>query len=131
MTPTKTIKTRPRPIRTPRGGAMLPATAQRDAARRNRYEVIYERTLLLALLTAKFPSHIAPVRAKISPTDEWKWVVCVHTPTANLAWKISDEDRTTIFAKLLDRPDDADTLTKEAKVERLEELVALTAPLVW
>lgn len=107
------------------------ATAQRDAARRNRYEVLYERNLLLRLLCAQFPAHVAPAATAKSPTDTWRWVVCVHTPTGYFTWKITEEDRETVFVALDERPDDWERHTHEHKIAALEELVNLKQPLPW
>jgi hypothetical protein len=115
----------------PRGRRPLSATAQRDAARRNRYEILYERNLLLRLLCAHFPAHVAPAATAKSPTDTWRWVVCVHTPTGKFTWKITDEDRTTVFVALNERPDDWDRHTHGDKIAGLEDLVDLKAPLAW
>src|SRR5580765_8159888 len=114
------------PVRTRRTAS---ATAQRDAARRNRYVVLYERNLLLRLLCAQFPAHLAPAATAKSATDTWRWVVCLHTPTGHLTWKITDEDKETMFAELPERPDDWDRHTHDHKIAALEELVGLRPPL--
>jgi hypothetical protein len=107
------------------------ATAQRDAARRNRYEVLYERNLLLRLLCAQFRAHVAPATTATSPTDTWRWVVCLHTPNGNQTWKITDEEREMLFAALPERPDDAERHTHDQKIAALEDLVDLRPPVPW
>jgi hypothetical protein len=106
------------------------STKQRDAARRNRLEVIEERTLLLALLATKLPAHIAPLRVKPSATDQFKWALCLHSADdkTRVTWKISHLDRMTTFERLPLRADDADPdQTKDSRIEALERLVGLSA----
>ncbi|HMF95112.1 MAG TPA: hypothetical protein VKE96_12490 [Vicinamibacterales bacterium] len=124
----------------------LSATDQRDAARRNRYEIIHERNLLLALLTRIYPSHLAPTRATTARPrpltdgsivqeapqasrdyDQMRFVVCVHTPLRILAWKISVEEREEVFGHLAETEDDWVPHTKEEKIDTLEALVAQLA----
>jgi hypothetical protein len=100
------------------------ATKQREAARSNRHEVLHERNLLLALVAAQFPAHIAPSKFATSAKDDWKWIVCVHLPERYLVWRISDEERRTVFAALAERPDDSERHTHEEKIGTLEALVA-------
>jgi hypothetical protein len=100
------------------------ATKQRDAARSNRHEVLHERNLLLALLTAQYPAHIAPSAFATSAKDDWKWIVCVHLPARHLVWRISDEERRTVFAALAEQPDDSERHTHDEKIATLEALVA-------
>ena len=121
---------------------MKTASAQRDAARANRNVTLEERNLLLALLARLYPMHVSPATL-VAPDYTWdeagqqwlktgtahdadvmRWVVCVHTEVAKLAWKIDDDARQEIFAHVPDGLDDWIPHTLDQKRDYLETLVA-------
>lgn len=93
------------------------------AARANRHKFIAERNLLLAVFTRLWPSHVAP-----SKYGGWPWTVCVHSPAGQLAWRITDEERTTIFAHLPMQASDWDGHTTAKRTRRLQELAEWIEP---
>jgi len=95
------------------------ATHQRDAARANRNEVIIERNLLLALLTQQYEAHVTELEDK----RFWGWALCLHTPAGHLAWKITDDERQTVFAHVEAAPNDWVRMTHGEKIDGLKRLV--------
>lgn len=99
------------------------ATARLEAARRNRHQLIDERTLLLSLLTHLYPSHLAPAQTETSDVSQQHLVLCIHTPAGQLAWKLRD-DELDAFSHLNTTTGDWDKHTHSMKLDRLRELVS-------
>ena len=70
-----------------------PTTQLLEAARRNRYKVIHERSLLILALAkhAGFECHLVPAAGE-PKEGAWKKVLCLHTPAGQLHWHLSEAD---------------------------------------
>jgi len=127
------MTTRPHTLST--GRRKVSTTEQRDRARATRNNMIDERNMLLRLLCAQFPAHLAEVANLTSRRDGTQllpYVVCLHIRGGHkLAWKISEEDRAQWFADLPERADDWEYHTHDTKLELLADLITLTPPLKW
>src|SRR6185436_11702621 len=60
--------------------------AERDAA-------YGERNMLVAFLAVCYPAHLArhPAADRLWD-DDWRWIVCVHTPYGQMTWHIHDRE---------------------------------------
>lgn len=94
-----------------------------------------ERNLLVAFLSKIFPSHLSRHEANdISWDDEWRWIVCVHAPSAQMTWHIHDSEYPNFVhlahssvvdidnEKNVFFANDWDGHTTEEKYERLKQL---------
>jgi len=78
-----------------------------------------ERNELVALLSRLWPAHLAPAT---DAQPGWLYVVCVHTPAGQAAWRVSDADANGMFAHLsMDRNDwdGHSTLEKYARLRQI------------
>jgi len=81
-----------------------------------------ERNRLVAFLSKIFPSHLC----KHTPEDEtweddWRWIVCIHSPQGQLTWHIHDTDYP-LFKHLEEKEGHWDGHTTEEKYERLDKV---------
>ena len=64
-----------------------------DALREAKDQAYRERNLLVAFVTRVYPSHLMRHPAADTPwEDDWRWIVCVHSPTGQMTWHIHDDD---------------------------------------
>jgi hypothetical protein len=77
-----------------------------------------ERNMLVAFLTACYPSHLMRHPDGEEWDDDWRWIVCVHTTHGQMTWHIHDRELEQ-FAHLLRRANDWDGHTTEDKYARL------------
>jgi len=104
----------------------LSPRGERDAARANTKKAHDERNLLLMALRPLYKMHLAETTNHMSPTDTWRFVVCVHFPTGNECWKITEEQAKSVFAALPVEADDWVRHTHSEKLANLERLVGFT-----
>ena len=95
---------------------------QAEKAKDNAY---WERNQLVAYLASEYESHM--VRHPDSDKeweDDWRWIVCIHTPAGQMTWHIHDSECTKPFGFLLVEPDAEhwDGHTTEEKYARLAAL---------
>lgn len=99
------------------------ATKRMEAARRNRERLIFERNVLVAILTRLWPSH--RVVHAYKQTAPWRDFVCIHSPAGQLVWHITDDEAATVFAHLKVEPNDWDGHTHNEKILRLCNLAQM------
>lgn len=66
--------------------AVAAARAERDAAVKYRDQAFRERDILVRALSTVWESDLIPVNDRLN----WNWAVCIHAPTGQLTWRISD-----------------------------------------
>jgi len=89
----------------------------------------HERNQLVAFLTTCYGAHLMR-HPETDPWDEdWRWIVCVHTPQGQMTWHIHDSELG-LFDHLpsSQTQNDWDGHTTEQKYLRLQALVASLAP---
>lgn len=81
-----------------------------------------ERNHLVRVLTRLYDAHLSrhPDDDKDWEND-WRWIVCVHTPAGQACWHIHDSEVSS-FQHLNVRPNDWDGHSTEEKYARLERL---------
>ena len=88
----------------------------------DRDEAYHERNRLVCALSKLWPAHLARhPDDDLSWDDQWRWIVCVHSPVGQLTWHIHDRERQW-FDHLPVRSDDWDGHSTAQKYERLERL---------
>lgn len=93
-----------------------------EEAKDNAY---WERNQLVADLARQFDSHM--VRHPDSDTsweDDWRYIICIHTPAGQMTWHIHDNEATSTFGFVEVDPagEHWDGHTTEEKYERLRKL---------
>lgn len=105
--------------------------ARLEGAREERAakDVAYsERNKMVAVLSRLFYSHLTRHSEEDTEwEDDWRWIVCVHTPAGQAAWHIHDSERH-LFESLPVDANDWDGHTTEEKYERLMNLALLQDP---
>ena len=90
-------------------------------AKNNAY---WERNQLVAYIASQYEAHMVrhPEDDK-EWEDDWRWIICVHTPQGQLSWHIHD-DEVPYFGWLEVEPDGEhwDGHTTEEKYDRITEL---------
>jgi hypothetical protein len=86
------------------------------------HAVYHERTMLVAYLATCYPAHLARHPAEEAWDDDWRWLVCVHTPAGQMTWHIHDSD-TPAFRGLPAHANDWDGHTTQEKYTRLLRLI--------
>ena len=90
-------------------------------AKNNAY---WERNQLVAYIASQYEAHMVrhPEDDK-EWEDDWRWIICVHTPQGQLSWHIHD-DEVPYFGWLEVEPDGDhwDGHTTEEKYDRITEL---------
>src|ERR1035437_1676280 len=94
---------------------MKSATERLDAARATKQRVADREIMYAAILSRLWPSHLAPPR---KPQENMQWVVCVHSPAGQLAWRVMDEELP-LFAHLARTENDGKDYTFDDKMARL------------
>jgi len=90
-----------------------------------------ERDRLVAVLSKLWPSHLADHPADdLTWDDEWRTIVCVHSPVGQLTWHIKDGEQP-LFVHLSKGDNDWDGHTTEQKYQRLESLALPVAETGW
>lgn len=84
--------------------------------------VYHERNMLVAYLATSYPSHLARHAEQESWEEDWRWIVCVHTPTGQMTWHIHDSEYP-LFRHLAPAPSHWDGHTTEEKYTRLLGLI--------
>lgn len=81
-----------------------------------------ERNRLVAVLSKMFPSHLCrhPKEDK-DWDDEWRWIICIHTPVGQMTWHIQDKQMA-LLMHLSPGENHWDGHTTEDKYQRLEKL---------
>jgi len=82
--------------------------------------VYRERNQLVLLLTKIYPSHLSKHTAK-EWEDDWRNIVCIHTPKGQATWHIHDTE-VNKFGHLMYRSDHWDGHTTNNKYNRLEKI---------
>jgi hypothetical protein len=82
----------------------------------------WERNQLVCLLTKIFPSHLAK-HTHEDWEDDWRNIVCIHTPHGQATWHIHDSELK-YFNHLEVKDDHWDGHSLDKKYERLRELGA-------
>lgn len=84
-------------------------------------KMFQERNELLGLLTKFYPAHVC----RPTPGTEsvlCPWIVCIHFPTGQCTWHITEKQRETIFKHLIEQPNHWDGHTTAEKYRRLAQL---------
>lgn len=89
--------------------------AEKDTAYR-------ERDMLVCALSKIWPSHLA-YDDQVGWDDEWRWVVCVHSPQGQLTWHIRKSELPW-FGHLNHAANHWDGHTTPEKYERLSRLTS-------
>lgn len=76
--------------------AVAAARAERDAAVKYRDQAFRERDILVRALSTVWESDLIPVNDRLN----WNWAVCIHAPTGQLTWRISNELAAEFYAHL-------------------------------
>lgn len=76
--------------------AVAAARAERDAATKYRDQAFRERDILVRALSTVWESDLIPVNDRLN----WNWAVCIHAPTGQLTWRISNELAAEFYAHL-------------------------------
>jgi len=98
-------------------GQIMPSWGQqKDAA-------YHERNMLVAFVSRVHPSHrYKHPEADTAWDDDWRWIVCIHSPAGQLTWHIHDSE-IDLFAHLAcddkELPGHWDGHTTTEKYERL------------
>jgi hypothetical protein len=93
--------------------------AENDELSRQKNAAYQERDNLVAALSKVFPSHLC--RHPDSDTaweNDWRWIVCIHAPTGQLAWHIHDFEQP-LFSHLEVHENHWDGHSTEEKYRRL------------
>lgn len=96
--------------------------------REERDKAYRERDQLVAVLTKLWPSHLS-LDPHSDDEDEFRYVVCVHTPMGQATWHIH-ESELPLFEHLYEAPDHWDGHTTDEKYERLAKMPAPQRPWV-
>jgi len=82
----------------------------------------HERDMLVAALSAIYPSHLCRhPDADADWDDDWRWIVCIHLPTGQATWHIHASELP-LFSHLVRDENHWDGHTTEEKYRRLLEL---------
>lgn len=73
------------------------AYGQKIAAQRHRDKAYDQRDEVISALSKQFESHLMPTSVE---RVNWKWTVCIHLPTGQVAWNVSDESIAKYFSHL-------------------------------
>lgn len=84
------------------------------------WSVYKERNQLVLLLTKIYPSHLSKHTAK-EWEDDWRNIVCIHTPKDQATWHIHDSELK-YFKHLMFRKDHWDKHTVNQKYNRLRKI---------
>lgn len=81
-----------------------------------------ERNQLVAFMSRLYPAHLSqhPESDK-EWQDEWRWIVCIHSPAGQLTWHIHISEKKW-FNHLKEKPDHWDKHTTPQKYARLRRL---------
>jgi hypothetical protein len=97
-------------------------TAEVAALRAEKHGAYDERNRLVCVLSKLWPAHLSRhPDDDLTWDDEWRWIVCLHTPVGQAAWHIKDSEREG-FNHLDVRPNDWDGHSTPEKYLRLEAL---------
>jgi hypothetical protein len=112
------------------------ATAQREAARRQRTRAYAERNELIAVLARLYDSHLMPATGPLAALntadaapEAKRAVICIHSPAGLLCWVITKDEVDEYFASI-PRVNEShwDKSTRATRSERLSALTALPPP---
>lgn len=96
----------------------LPALGVRGTVRAlapaSPHAAYHERNMLVAYLATCYPAHLARHPEQEPWDDDWRWLVCVHTPAGQMTWHIHDSEYD-LFRWLPARDNDWDGHTTEEK----------------
>jgi len=88
----------------------------------NMNAVYHERNMLVAYLATCYPSHLARHPEDDAWDDDWRWLVCVHTPAGQMMWHLHDSEYP-LFTWLTQQPNDWDGHTTAEKYTCLLGLI--------
>jgi hypothetical protein len=74
----------------------------------------HERNYLVAYLSTCYPSHLARHPEQEQWEEDWRWIVCIHTPAGQMTWHIHDSEHG-LFQHLEQGDNDWDGHTTEEK----------------
>ena len=80
-----------------------------------------ERNELVAFVSKLYPSHLTTHPDEDEWEDDWRWIVCVHSPAGQLSLHIHDSELSK-FDHLLNAANHWDGHTSEVKYSRLRQL---------
>ena len=88
-------------------------TAQKDTA-------YAERDLLVCVLSKVWPAHLCRHPDEdVEWEDDWRWIICIHSPKGQLTWHIHDSELPMFSGHLAVLPNHWDGHTTDEKYERL------------
>lgn len=88
----------------------------------DRHAAYHERNMLVAYLATCYPAHLARHPEQEPWDDDWRWLICVHTPAGQMTWHIHDSAYP-LFRWLPARNNDWDGHTTEEKYTCLLGLI--------
>lgn len=86
---------------------------------RRKDEAYTERNRLVALLSKLWPAHLAQHGDDPSWSEDWRTIVCIHSPQGQLTWHVHDS-HVPLFAHLPDGDNHWDGHTTEEKYRRID-----------
>lgn len=93
-----------------------------EELRAEKHGAYAERNQLIAALSKIWPAHLADHPADdASWDDEWRTIVCIHSPMGQLTWHIKSSERP-LFAHLRHDQNHWDGHSSEEKYRRLSDL---------
>ena len=91
-------------------------------AEESKNNAYWERNQLVGVLSRLYPSHLARHdEADKTWEDDWRNIVCIHTPVGQATWHLHDNDMP-MFVHLEKGKDHWDGHTTQEKYERLAHL---------
>jgi hypothetical protein len=100
----------------------LTPPAPQEETQGDRNAVYHERNMLVAYLATCYPAHLARHPEQEPWDDDWRWLVCVHTPAGQMTWHIHDSEYP-LFRWLPAQGNDWDGHTTEEKYTCLLGLI--------
>jgi len=88
--------------------------------------VYHERNMLVAYLATCYPSHLARHPEEDVWDDDWRWLVCIHTPAGQMTWHLHDSEYP-LFTWIPEQPNDWDGHTTDEKYTCLLGLIMARA----
>lgn len=94
-------------------------TKENEELKASKDSAYKERNNLVAFLSKLYPSHLCRHSDEDkSWEDDWRWIVCIHSPQGQLTWHLHDSDVAS-FRHLVEQESHWDGHTTEEKYKRL------------